>query len=357
VRPTLVGMATAWVIRSGRRGERDTWALENGYSGGGWAEVPDLTSATVRDQIARIVTSTYPGSDALIANYTGQLWALRGRVQPGDLLVMPMKTTKKVAIGRVTGGYEYLAAEKDPNCRHVVRVDWQRRDLPRAAIKQDLLFSLGSAMSVFAPSKNHAVSRLEHLLSHGTDPGQVPFTAGAGLKPPGQPAGNGAEAVDEPELTTDIEEVAYDRITARVSENFAGHNLATLVTAILETDGLTCTQSPPGPDGGIDIIAGRGVLGLDNPILVQVKSGAQVGSPVVQQLHGVMATHGADQGLLVAWEGLSKQAQDALKSHKLRVRVWQAADVVDAVLSNYERLPADIRAALPLKRVWMLQDA
>jgi restriction system protein len=349
-------MATAWVIRSGRYGERDSWALKHGCSGGGWAEVPDLTKATSRDQVARIVTDTYPGSDALIANYTGQLWALRGRIQPGDLLVMPMKTTKQIAIGRVAGGYDYLAAEQDLNCRHVVRVTWQRTDLPRTAVKQDLLFTLGSAMSVFAPSKNHAVARLEHLLEHGTDPGQVPSAASAGQKPTAPAARDQAEAVDEPELATDIEEVAYDRITARISEDFAGHNLATLVTAILETDGLICTQSPPGPDGGIDIIAGRGVLGLDNPILVQVKSGAQIGSPVVNQLHGVMATHGANQGLLVAWEGLTKQAHDALKNHKLRVRVWQAADVVDAVLSNYERLPAEIRTALPLKRVWMLQD-
>ena len=349
-------MATAWVIRSGRYGERDSWALKHGCSGGGWAEVPDLTNVTTREQVAQIVVDTYPGSDALIANYTGQLWALRGRVQPRDLLVMPMKTTKQIAIGRVTDGYEYLATEEDPNCRHVVRVNWQRRDLPRTAVKQDLLFTLGSAMSVFAPSKNSAVARLEHLLDHGTDPGQVPPARNAGSKPAVPAAKDEAEAVDEPELATDIEEVAYDRITARISEDFAGHNLATLVTAILETDGLKCTQSPPGPDGGIDIIAGRGVLGLDNPILVQVKSGAQVGSPVVNQLHGVMATHGADQGLLVAWGGLTKQAQDTVQNHKLRVRVWQAADVVDAVLSNYERLPAEIRTALPLKRVWMLQD-
>ena len=111
-------MAVAWVIRSGRYGERDAWALRRGCSGGGWAEVPDLTAATAREQVARIVADTYAGSAALVANYTGQLWALRGRIRPGDLLVMPMKTTKQIAIGRVTEGYDYLATEEDPNCRH-----------------------------------------------------------------------------------------------------------------------------------------------------------------------------------------------------------------------------------------------
>jgi restriction system protein len=219
-----------------------------------------------------------------------------------------------------------------------------------------LLFTLGSALTIFSPSKNDAVARLEHLLEHGIDPGQI--ANAAPLKQPKSGASvDSTDDVDEPELSPDIEEVAKDQITSRIAEDFAGHGLATLVTALLSAEGMRCTQSPPGPDGGIDIIAGRGLLGLDDPILVQVKSGGQVGSPVVSQLHGVMSTYGAKQGLLVAWGGVSKQAQDALKTNQLRVRVWQAADVVDAVLANYDRLDDEIRSQLPLKRVWMLADA
>ena len=76
------------------------------------------------------------------------------------------------------------------------------------------------------------------------------------------------------------------------------------LTAILTAEGFQCQQAPPGPDGGIDITAGRGPLGLDSPrLLVQVKSGAQIGSPVVTQLHGVMTTHGAEQGLRLGSRG------------------------------------------------------
>lgn len=355
-------MAQAWVIRSGRYGERDSWALQHGFSGGGWSEVPDLTPCSSRDDVARVVGATFHGdSDAKLANTTGQLWALRSRINSGDLMVMPLKTTRQIALGRVTGGYEYRSEEEDRNRRHVVPVDWQRVDLPRSAVKQDLLFTLGSAMSIFSPSKNNAVARLEHLLEHllehGTDPGQVPVPLGSAPSrtSPVTPV-DATEDVDEPELATDIEQVAYDQIMSRIAEDFAGHGLATLVTALLEAEGMRCTQSPPGPDGGIDIVAGRGLLGLDDPILVQVKSGGQVGAPVVSQLHGVMATYGAKQGLLVAWGGLSKPAQDALKSSQLRVRVWQSTDVVDAVLANYERLDETLRTQLPLKRVWMLTE-
>jgi restriction system protein len=92
-------------------------------------------------------------------------------------------------------------------------------------------------------------------------------------------------------------------------------------------------------------------------VLVQVKSGEQIGSPVVAQLHGVMATQGADPGLLVAWGGLSKQAHDALRNQQMRVRVWQSTDVVEALLRTYASLPETVRAQLPLKRVWMLTDS
>ncbi|AWT56212.1 restriction endonuclease [Mycolicibacterium smegmatis] len=350
-------MTDAWVIRSGRHGERDAWALKSGCSGGGWGEVPDLSAYSTPEAVAQLVAETYPGKpDGYLKTQARQLWALRGRIQAGSLIAMPMKTRKQIALGWVTGPYEYRVQEEDKAKRHVVPVDWQRLDLPRSAVKQDLLFTLGSALTIFSPSKNNAVARLKQLLEQGTDPGQV------AVFPPLKHPKSGstidtAVDVDEPELSPDIEEVAKDQITSRIAEDFAGHDLATLVTALLTADGMRCTQSPPGQDGGIDIVAGRGILGLDEPIIVQVKSGSQVGSPVVSQLHGVMSTYGAKQGLLVAWGGLSKQAHDALKTSQLRVRLWQAADVVDAVLERYDRLDEEIRGRLPLKRVWMLADA
>lgn len=163
-------------------------------------------------------------------------------------------------------------------------------------------------------------------------------------------------AVDEPEPHPDYERASLDQITDRVRQDFAGHALSDLVAAVLEVDGYECQVSPPGPDGGIDISAGRGPLGLDPPrLVVQVKSGSgQVGVSVVNQLQGVMSTLQADQGLLVVWAGLTTQARNALQNRHLRVRVWQADDVVEAVLRTYAHLPERLRAMLPLKRMWVL---
>lgn len=216
-------MTCAWVIRSGRYGERDTWALQSGCSGAGWAEVPDLTPYSTRDEVAQVVAETFKGAaEGKIANFAGQLWALRGRIKPGDLMVMPMKTTKQIAFGRVTGPYEYRADEQDANKRHVVPVNWQRVDLPRSAVKQDLLFTLGSAITIFSPSKNNAVMRLEQLLEQGSDPGQVVALQPTKQHKPDAPVDT-TDPVDEPELSPDIEEAARDQITSRIAEEFAGH--------------------------------------------------------------------------------------------------------------------------------------
>lgn len=350
-------MTTAWVVRAGKLGEREAWALDNGYAGTGWYEFPDLTPYASKDALAGLVVTSIPQvKEGAVANYSGQLWALRSRIQVGDLMVLPTKTTKQLAIGRVTGRYEYRKDEPDAHLRHVIPVRWERTDIPRSAVKQDLLFILGSALTVFAPSRNHAVERLQSLLTSGTDPGQVPS-----LTPPGPLGGTSVvsdEAVDEPELVPDIEDQAQSQIQARIAEEFAGHSLSDLVTALLEIEGFVCHTSPPGADGGVDIMAGRGPLGLDSPLLlVQVKSGHQVGSQVMQQLHGAMNQYGADQGLLVSWGGLSKAGQSQMQNARMRVKLWQAPDIIDAVLASYGQLPANITRKLPLKQVWLLSDA
>ncbi|MPZ67144.1 MAG: hypothetical protein GEU83_17115 [Pseudonocardiaceae bacterium] len=81
-------------------------------------------------------------------------------------------------------------------------------------------------------------------------------TSGTGAAVPEGLAEN--SEVDEPEVATDYAQAATDQIMARIQEDFAGHDLANLVAAVLEVDGFECLVSPPGPDGGIDISAGRG---------------------------------------------------------------------------------------------------
>lgn len=120
---------------------------------------------------------------------------------------------------------------------------------------------------------------------------------------------------------------------------------------MLRAEGFTCEVSSPGSDGGIDIFAGGGPLGPDNPrLIVQVKSSATpVESRVVRELHGVLSTHGADQALLVAWGGVNRTAQQEVRNQFLRLRVWDANSLLDAILRHYNSLPDAIRAEPPAR--------
>lgn len=339
----------AWVVRAGRMGERESFALDHGVVVAGWQEVGDLSSVTSREDVRAILQRDLADlSEKVLVNHTGQLWAFSHTIENGDLMVLPCKTTSSLAIGEVTGPYRYVA-ENPPDARHTRPVDWKRVDIPRVGVGQDLLYSLGSALTVFQVKRNNGVARLSKLLETGRDPGAV---AGSTTSPDEDED----EITGQGDLSVDIAQIAADGIQAHMAERFAGHRLAALVDAILQAEGYTTRFSPPGPDGGIDVLAGSGPLGLDSPrIAVQVKSSdSPVDVMAVRDLQGAATTVNADTALLVAWAGLNKPARDHVKNLWFNLRVWTAQDVIDKATENYDALPAEIQADLPLKKVWTL---
>jgi restriction system protein len=343
----------AWVLRAGKNGEREEWCLSNGFAGGGFTEIDDLSGCSSRDDIKAIYRRCRPlDSDGRVNTNSAQLWGMRNGVKVNDLIVLPLKGgVKKVAIGKCVGLYTYLA-EESPSQRHVVKVKWERTDIPRSAIKQDLLYILGGALSFFNPKRNDASWRIEKLLATGVDPGSRAAS--------NTDMNQSSTEVDEIEAEgIDVFEAARDVIRAFIMENFKGHKLAELTSAILEARGLTCVISPPGPDKGIDILAGSGPLGLDEPrIVVQCKSevGA-VSSEVVQKLLGVIGgVTGAQQGLLVAFGGINGPARQLLTNQQFRVKVWDTDELIDNLLAVFDRINPEIRSEIPLQQVWTLSS-
>ncbi len=347
-------MMTAWVVRAGVAGERDDWALTRGLAGGGFQEFDDLTALNTREQVAAMAQLAFPNDHPMrVAIFAGQMWALRGRIKPGDIVVLPLKSTKRIALGFCTGGYRYLS-EEEPTRRHAIEVAWQRTDLPRVALKDDLLNTINGAMTIFEAAKNNAEARLRALMATGSDAGSGGALKAPNVSPPRTTPAPSADPVDpNPAITP---EAIRDSVRTHLIENFGQHKLTRLVADILTAEGYVCDVSPPGPDFGVDIIAGRGPLGLDSPtLIVEVKSEAgSIGVSVLNGLLGSIKTHRADQGLLVAWGGLAKPAENVLRTERLSVRVWDAEALLDRVFAVYERLPAETRARLPLVRAWVL---
>lgn len=235
---------TTWVVRSGRQGERDQWCLTNGVAGGGWHEWPDLTGTPSREAMRAIVDQVKPDAKpGARAGWASQLWAFL-HIAPGDLVIMPMKTTKTLALGVCTKGYHYVAAEPEPTKRHRIGVDWKRDDVPRSAIKQDLLYTLGALATIFSPSRNEAAARFRAVMETGEDPGSAKAAS---------PSPTAQQEAAENELSDPVAvptlETIRDRVRTHLSENFKGHSLTELIADILRTRGFTCDVSPPGRPG------------------------------------------------------------------------------------------------------------
>jgi restriction system protein len=164
-------VTTAWMVRGGRDGERESAALSEGLVIAGWEEVGDLSRCSTKPDLRRELERTYPdASRARIGNWTGQLWRLIHDMAVGDLVVIPLKSQPVIAIGRLTGDYQFRD-EAPPGFRHVRPAIWLCKDLPRSVVRQDLLDSMGSLLTVCRIERFGAADRIEQLAESGIDPG------------------------------------------------------------------------------------------------------------------------------------------------------------------------------------------
>lgn len=332
---------SVWMVRAGRNGEYEERALEEGSALVGWRRVPDLCTVATRDALEEVLRRAYPEvRSTRIKSHACQLWTFRERIRRGDLIVLPLTNRSAIAVGEITGSYEFRSdAAEGP--RHARSVRWLRRDIPRTAFDRDLLYSLGAMLTVCRIRRDGAEERIRQMLD-----GNAPAVKSC--------APDGSDDSD----SLDIERVARDRLLGHIGWTFKGHAMANLVDAVLRAQGYLTRVSPPGPDGGVDILAGTGLMGFDAPRLcVQVKSGASpVGVKVLRELRGTMQHFHADQGLLVSWGGFNANALAEARSSFFSVRLWDSGDLLAAILDHYDKMPDELQAVLPLKCIWVLVE-
>lgn len=343
-------MKRLWLVRLGRNGEAERPAQEQSLLTIDFAIREDISSRKDRETILNVLSSVHSDAKtATLRNYAAQINQFVNVARTGDLVVSPMKSNSTIWVGRISGDYR-----PGPRGEITRPVEWLKTDLPRDTFKQDLLYSFGAIMTVCEVSRNNALTRVEQVISQGRDPGDgVTAITGSTTSASSLAPVYTAEASDQP---IDLEQIARDQIERRVASVFTGHDFTRLVAAVLNAQGYRTRVTPPGADNGVDIVAGSGPLGLESPrLVVQVKSGSIVlDQPGLQALIGnVQDTH-ADYGLIVSWGGFTTPVRRRLNELYFRVRLWGREELMDNLLDVYDRLPEDIRAELPLRRVWSL---
>ena len=164
---------TAWLIRAGGRGEHAESFIKSEIAAVGFGRLGDLSEVSSRDEMVELVKEDWPeSSDREVGARADQLWAFRSEIRRGDLVVTPRRTNSSFALGTVTGQYWYR--HHSDTMRHAVSVNWKPNDVPRTAVRQDLLESLSNQRyrrTVNSITSEEEAWRLHQLLETGRDPG------------------------------------------------------------------------------------------------------------------------------------------------------------------------------------------
>lgn len=335
-----------WLVRAGSHGEYEQKFIQENRVYVTWDNLNvDLTSLPDKPALASLLLELYPNQKPkAIQNWVSQIWPFAYDMAKGDLVIMPLKSQPVIYVGEITGDYQ-SASEGPSPFYHFRTVKWIGEAIPRNHFGKDLLYSFGAFLTICRIKRNNAEKRITYMRNNGWKPETVAAAVKVGL----------SEVEDSAE-DTDLEELAHDQIADLIAARFKGHGLTRLVEAILLAQGYTTYRSPEGPDGGVDILVGGGSLGFSSPsICVEVKSeSSPMGREPVDKLLGAMTKFNADQGLFVAWGGYKANVQKELASQFFRLRLWSRNELLRELFQHYEQLDDEIKAELPLKRVWMV---
>lgn len=137
-----------WVCRPGQKGiylekfmlDKRVYLSWQGFN-------IDLSKASTREDFRRIVIEERnPESRTTISNWAGQLYSFCHDMQIGDMVLIPHRSSKKYALAKIVGDYEYRSQEELVHSR---KIEIIRNNIPREIFNQSTQYSLGAFRTLF----------------------------------------------------------------------------------------------------------------------------------------------------------------------------------------------------------------
>ena len=163
------------------------------------------------------------------------------------------------------------------------------------------------------------------------------------------------EPEDEAEATAAIveqfQETTDDFIIKKLKNEQSPYDFEHFIAHLLTCMGYHARVTKASGDGGIDVIAHRGELGFEPPIIkVQCKqSTGSFGRPEVQKLYGSIERD--EMALFVTLGAYSTEAR-TFEQTKSNLRLLDGKDIVDLVQRHYTSFSPRYRALIPLKQTF-----
>ncbi len=322
-----------WVCRAGRYGEHENYFREKGIIAITWDNLGiDLTKCKSRDDFKNTLSQLYPDAKKnTIANYAGQLYPFVYTMKKGEKVIMPSKINPGILyVGTIAGDCEYTGQQP---YTHIRKVEWDSVTINRSDLDQDIRYTLGANNTIFTindEKANRIFGKSRKVLKKTTEP-------------------------DYP--LSDLESDATEQISSMILQKFKGYDMQKVIASIFRAKGYE-TYVSSGADKGVDVLASNGPLGFGGTkICIQVKTeNNPIERSVFIELNGTMKKVDADYGLLVSWNGFKSSLNDDMRDSFFSVKFWNNKDIVREFLENYEKLDDWIKAKVPLKKIWVIDD-
>ena len=172
---------TTWVIRAGRKGEQEQFALDENFAVIRWRKLRCAISTNEEDLKAAI-RRAYPDESRGWPSDFRQTWDFANSAQKGDLVILPLKLRNGkpvqspvaqnglVAVGEIVGAYEHHP-DGDQTVLHRRKVHWLNRGAPRINLPDDIERYIRRRPTVFPVKCRDVESRIRKFAessSHGS---------------------------------------------------------------------------------------------------------------------------------------------------------------------------------------------
>ncbi|GAB5523447.1 MAG: restriction endonuclease [Roseivirga sp.] len=337
--------AENWMIRAGQGGFLIGEFFNKGIVALGWEEVSKIPANTDYDKLKAIVAKAYPDyPQGRINQSAGQLWRFYAEVQEGDNVVTYDPDSRLYSYGTIESDYKY---GKPYTYKHYRKVDWQDGEIERDDLKPESKNLLGSILTLFEiPDDVFDDLRESH-------PGFVSEAEIAEMEE-AHAYYEQLEKEQEDQLLADVISRSTEFVKDVIAE-LAWDEVEKVVAGILRAMGYKTRMTSRGADLGSDIVASPDGLAMVEPIIKvevkhKIKSRDKISAPDIRNFVGGLRAF--TKGIYVSTTGFSKEARYEAERANFQVTLIDFDHLVELLIEYYEELQPEIKALVPLKRIY-----
>jgi restriction system protein len=330
-----------WMVRSGQASYLIDDFLQGAYVAIGWNELGLLDrNMTIHDLKTRFKEAYPDDSDGRVRQCVGQVWRFLQEFTIGDKVVTYDAGTREYYLGTITSDYKYDEAIEYHHCR---TVDWLEEGISRDILSTEAKNTLGAISTIFELSGS-IWKELNSAYTGDLSESDI------------QDLEEAVKVLEEQELRRLKDDVIYrsQEFIKDIIANLSWQDTELLVAGLLKAMGYkTRMTSKGGGDLGSDIIASPDELFLEQPLIrVEVKKRFKdkIGAPDIRNFIGGMRGH--HKGIYVTTSSFSKEAQYEAERANFAITLIDSDWLVELLLSNYESLDPEIKAIVPLRKIY-----